>query len=462
MNHPKALKIFDRRLTRLLMLRGAVQWMTLWFFVWGVVVLAGRISGVLRNEWLALGLFGVFPLMALAAWRAHQQRPEFVKIRASYDRLKLCGGVMMSEETADMSAWQAQLGPASAPELRWKSGRAMLLLTVSAAFVVAALLLPERLTKFSSHRPLEISVIVDQLQAEVQTLQQEKIVEDKKADDLQKQLSQIKQDSSGLDPNKTWEALDHIKESNSDVAKQAAEEALTKTKELTQAETLARAMEQAADSGMSADTATQAAQDLAGMLNAAKLEEGLLNGKIPPELLSGLNGLNKEQMQKLLSALKFNKNALAHTVSNLAQLKLIDASKLGECKNAGQCTNPNALSSYLSTCTNGCSGLVAMCQSLCNGGISRDLPSDTPMTWTDGASEDNAKFKEQTLPPSTHLSDAQLVGVSRAAPDMSGDDLVAGHGALARATGSGGSAHSQIVLPEHRQAVQKFFKRDGK
>ena len=49
----------------------------------------------------------------------------------------------------------------------------------------------------------------------MKTLAQEKIVDDKKADDLQKQLSQLQKDSFGYDPDKTWEALDHIKQSNS-------------------------------------------------------------------------------------------------------------------------------------------------------------------------------------------------------------------------------------------------------
>jgi hypothetical protein len=68
-------------------------------------------------------------------------------------------------------------------------------------------------------------------------------------------------------------------------------------------------MEQAADSGMNEATATQAAQDLVSMLNSAKLEEGILKGQIPPELLAGLNGLNKEQMGRLLQALELNKNS---------------------------------------------------------------------------------------------------------------------------------------------------------
>jgi hypothetical protein len=33
-------------------------------------------------------------------------------------------------------------------------------------------------------------------------------------------------------------------------------------------------------------------------------------------------------------------------------------------------------------------------------------------------------------------------------------------GALDNAAGAGGSAQAQVILPEHRQAVRDFFKRD--
>lgn len=456
-SHSHALHTFDRRLMRLLAGRNAVQWMTLWFFLWGVVVLAVRIAGVTQTGWLGLGLFGIGPIFILAILRARRQKPEFTKVRASYDRVNACGGVLMAEETADMSAWQTHLPTAAAPRLRWRSGRMMTLLGVSALFAATALLLPERLTKFSSHQ-LEIGQIVEQLQAEVQTLAQEKILKEKKADELEQQLAAMKKDSSGLDPNKTWEALDHIKEANADLAKQAAEEALNKTAELTQAQTLATAMQEAAESGMSQDTATQAAQTLAGMIKAAKLEEGLLNGKIPPELLTDLSGLNKEQMAKLMSALQFNKDALGKTVGKLAALKMIDPSMLGKCTSAGEGKNPGALADFLSSCTNG-SEATDLMMFYCRGGVSRGR-GDAMMTWKDESSADGAKFKEEALPASTHLSDAQFVGVSKAAPELSGTEVAAGHGALDNAAGSGGSAHSQVILPEHKQAVQRFFKRE--
>jgi len=457
-SHAQALHSFARRLKLLLILRAGVQTATIWFFVWGVVVLAVRIAGAQQTEWLALGTLGFVPLAIIAGARALSRQPAFTKVRASYDQLKACGGVIMSEEAADMTAWQAQIPATAAPKLRWHSRQAMLLLGVSAVFAAVTLLLPERLTRLSIRHSLEINQIVEQLQTEVKTLQQEKIVEDKTAEDLQKQLAQLKQDASALDPNKTWEALDHIKESDSEAAKQAAEEALTKLSELAQAETLAKAMEQAADSGMNADTATQAARDLASMLNAAKLEDGILKGQIPPELLSDLNGLNKEQLEKLMQALELNKSALGLTVSNLANLKLIDAAMLGKCQNAGQGLNPDALAAYLSTCTNGADAL-GECLLVGKGGPGGGGPA-APMTWDNNTSEKDVKFQEHALPPTAHLSDAQLVGVSRAAPELSGNDVTAEHGALANAAGSGGSAHAQAILPEHRQAVQNFFKRD--
>jgi hypothetical protein len=458
--HSHALQIFDRRLVRLLSVRNAVQWMTLWFFVWGVIVLAVRIGGATQTEWLGLGLFGIVPLFIVAFLRARRQKPEFTKIRASYDRVNACGGVMMSEEAADMSAWQTQLPAASAPRFRWHNGRMMTLLVVSALFVATALLLPERLTKFPGHQ-LEIGQIVNQLQAEVQTLKQEKILESKKADELQQQLAAMKKDSSGLDPSKTWEALDHMKEANGDLAKQAAEEALNKTAALTQAQTLGTAMQEAADSGMNGATASQAAQDLASMLNAAKLEDGILDAQIPPELLAGLNGLNKEQMQKLLQALELNKNSLGLTVSNLANLKMIDPAMLAKLLNAGQGYNPGALADYLSTCTNGEDLMFSWLDHPGRGGPGGGGP-EADMTWNDGASEKDLKFQEHALPPSSHLDTAQLIGVSKAVPELSGTDVTANHGALDNAAGSGGSAHSQAILPEQRQAVQRFFKRDEK
>ncbi len=457
--HSRSLKSLFRRLALLLMFRGAVQWATVWFFLWGVVVLAIRFSGALEDSWLGYGLLGFLPLALAVAFREWRRQPSFTKVRAVYDDLNRCGGVIMTEEIADMSAWQDRVPSAATPRLRWRSRRAMGLFSLSAVFVAVTLLLPDRLTTLSAKPTLEIGKLVEELRAEIEVLEEEKILEENKADELQQQLSKLKEESSGLNPNKTWEALDHLKESNSDLARQAAEEALAKLTSLTRAETLANALQSAAESGMSEDTATRAAQDLASMVKSAKLEEGLLKGEIPPELLSDLSGLSKEDMEKLLSALKFNKESLGKAVAKLANLKLIDAELLGKCEKAGACLNPDALAAFLAECEGECEGLIELVASYCRGGVTRGR-GDAPMTWTDGSAEDGAKFKEETLPPSSRLSDSEFVGVSRAAPDLSGEDVVAGSGALVGARSGGGAAHSQAILPRHKQTVQRFFKRE--
>src|SRR6185503_10837758 len=248
-SHAGALKSFAKKLTLLLMVRGMVAWTTVWFFIWGVVVLAVRFSGLLKGKWLALGLLGCIPIALIAAIREWRRRESFSKLRAAYDDLNQCGGVIMAEEVTDMSQWQSQLPLPSVPALRWRNGRAFGMLTMSAAFSAAILLLPDRLTVLHASHPLEIGKLVGELKAEVQTLKDEKILEEKKADETQKQLTNMQEKSSGLDPSKTWEALDHIKESNADLAKQAAEEALNKMASLSAAQTLASAMQEASDNG---------------------------------------------------------------------------------------------------------------------------------------------------------------------------------------------------------------------
>jgi len=461
--HPAAIQAFSFKLKLLLTLRVVVQVATVWFFIWGVFVLAMRISHVQQTAWLALGIFGFVPVALLFAWRESCRHPAATHIRANYDRLNACGGVIMSEETADMSAWLGQLPSAVVPKIYWRSARPLLLLGLAAGFAATALLLPERVTHLGKNHSLEVAPIIEQLQAEVKTLAEEKIVDGKKADELQQQLSQLQKDASGYDPNKTWEALDHVKQANADAAKQAAEEAITKTESLAQAETLAKAMQAAAESGMSAETASQAAQDLASLINSAKLEAGILNGQIPPELLSGLNGLDKEQMAKLAKALELNKNSLGQMVSKLANLKMIDPATLAKCQSAGQCKNPGGLADYLSKCQGGkCDSefLFSWLQRVGRGGPGGGGP-EAPMVWDNDTSEDNQKFQAHALPPAGQLSDAQLVGVSKSAPELGSPETVATHGALDNAAASGGSAQSQVVLPEHRQAVQNFFKREN-
>ena len=466
--HTKALDSFNRDLLWLLTVRRSIQWVTVWLFVWGVIVLALRVGGAKNTFWLAWGLAGILPLILIALWLARRERPNPDQLRANLDRLNQCGGILMAQESADMAPWLAQLPATSVPHFHWRSGRPLLYLSIAALFAATALLLPERIAQLGRKPALEVGQVIQQLQAEVNTLTQEKILDEKKSNDLQKQLSQVQQDASGYDPNKTWEALDHIKQADAQAAQQAAEEAVKKTESLNEAETLAKAMNEAAQQGMDPATAAEAAKDLADLMSAAKLQEGILNGQIPPELLqnlSGPNGLNPEQMQKLLSALSQNKTALNNTMQNLAKMKLIDPAKLAACQNAGKNPDFAGLAMYLSQCQGGqCNShdLFSWLNKRCRKPGPGGGGPEAPMDWDNDTSEANVKFQEHVLPPAQHLEDAHLVGLSKATPELAKADASDEHNALAQATAGGGSGHAQVVLPEHRQAVQEFFRRSDK
>lgn len=459
--HAKALRSFSIKLKSFFLLRACLRAAAAWLFIWGVVILVIRISGVSQSMQLAVGMFGVVPVGLLSAWQARKALPRFEKIRANYDQLNNCGGLVMSEEAGDMSAWQSRLSDCASPKVQWHGNKALAGLLIAAGFALVTLLIPARLVRIPGRQPLEVRQIAEQLQTEMQALHQEKILDDKKADDLQKQLSQIEENSSGYDPDKTWEALDHIKQSDSDAAKQAAQEALAKTEAMSQAETVAQAMQQAADNGMSDATASQAAQDLAQMLSDAKLEDGVLDTQLPADSLAGPNGLNQEQLQKLLNSLKDHKSSLSKTMRHLDQLKLIDTSMLSECMKDGECNNPDALAAYLANCKGQCDmSMLLACSRPGKGGPGGGGP-EAPMTWSEGTSEKDLKFKEHALPAAASLSDAQLVGVSRSAPQVNHSAAPVQSGGLAGAAGSGGSANAQVILPEQRQVVRNFFHRDG-
>ncbi len=135
---------------------------------------------------------------------------------------------------------------------------------------------------------------------------------------------------------------------------------------------------------------------------------------------------------------------------------MIDPSMLGKGATAGQGKNPGALADFLSTCTNGGAATELMMFYCRGGGVDRGR-GDAMMTWKMSLQRTVQTLKNRhcRLPPIFRMRN--LSASARAAPELSGDDLSAGHGALANAAGSGGSAHSQTILPEHKQAVQKFL-----
>jgi hypothetical protein len=463
MNNPhQRVRCLSRRLGVLLAVRLALQWTTSAFLALGTMALVLRLVLHLPAHQLTPGLLLAIPTAAAAAALAWRRRPDPSLLRAALDCHNRCGGLLMAGEQGDTTAWLAGLPAARLPRPRWNSRRSLTLFAVAAAFVLLALSIPDRYTAGARRRPLQVGQLVNQLNQQLETLAQEKIIDQPQVADLKEKISKLGEESSGVDPARTWEALDHLRQSTAETARKSAEETLAKLETLSQAETLAAALSIASSSNLNEQVSAQAMQELGSLLQNARAEEGVAAGSLPPELLAALktNGLSADQLSQLLKAIQSGKGRMGQALTNLAELKLIDAALLGKCAGACQGGDTNGLAAFLSECesTNASAGLKL---SYGRGGRDRGR-GDAPMTWSEGTSEEDARFKAEALPRNAaSLSQAApLVGISRTAPQLTDAQESIAAGVLNPAARGGGSAQSQQVLPRHKPAVERYFKRD--
>jgi hypothetical protein len=441
------------RIGAALALRAGCRTATAGLVIAGTMALAGRIIA----QWPASQAAWVLAPFALAvgmmAWRAWRGRPAATSIRALLDQRNEAGGLLMAGETSDISAWAGSLAGLKLPRVRWAGQRALLLLSAATAFLLAVLFIPDEQLRWRSRQPLEIGEVVRQLEAQIEVLAEENLIEDSKAEELKVALEDMQKQAMAEDPARTWEALDHLRQSAAEKAERAAEEMLARLSEISAAETLAAALAQAS---------TNMSPDVAGLALAElhQLAAGTVSSNLAANLAAALSthALSTQDLGQLASALAGQKARLGKSLTNLSQLKLIDAKRLSQCQGACQGGNTNALAAFLSECssTNGaCESLL----SLCRGGVNRGR-GDAPMTWMDPSSEEGAGFKEETLPSSGFdPAQAELVAITRAAPETADPSLPLTAGGLDQATAGGGAAYAQRILPRHRPAVDRFFKR---
>jgi cell division protein FtsB len=369
-----------------------------------------------------------------------------------------CGGLLMAGADADLGVWR--IPEVALPRLRWRNARAMGLLVASLAFFLISLLAPVRFATMNAARPMDVSREVENLTTQIEALKEAQIIEEGKAEALEQKLDQLSQEASGEDPAKTWEALDHLNDAVEKAAKEAAETASARQERMARAEALSEGLMAGADQ-LDSKTMTEAMRTLNEMMRDAIKENETLAGDLSPETLEAIKSgsLKAEHLKDISKALGQGKSALNQKLSKLSQSGMINPNSLKGGAQANRRDN-SGLARFLKENAEKMSvdeATLEWCAG--KGGVDRGR-GDAAMTWTDGSSEKDAKFKEKVLPPSSvaGLNDSQLVGLSASAPtvDTSG---VAAHGALNKTASGGGTAYTQTVLPRHRGAVKRYFDR---
>ena len=451
----KAIRTFRIKMAALLIVKKTLTVTTIWGLVWGTVVIVLRAAVGMSPLILLSGGIGLILALAWAVVLALRQIPTRTALRASLDKHSGAGGLIMAAETVELGDWRKQMPLMRSPRLRWRGGVAWGRFTGAVLFVCVSFLIPQRFVEISKAQPLDIREEVNQLTDGIGVLKEEEIIELAEAETLEEKLAQLQAEASGEDPVKTWEALDHLSDTLMQESADAAQDALSETERLTQAETLSEGLINEG-SEMDAGLLAESMATLAGLVQEAAQENALLAAQLP-DLKGGADSLTLEQLKNISAALRFTKSDISDRLAKLYALNLIDLETLKAAERLGQCDSAG-LAAFLAE--NADSKSVAQCIAGWCQGTGRG-PGNAPMTWTDGTPEEGAKFKAEALPLSdiASLEDSEIVGLSVGAPSVETSTLPPQSGSLSGATAGGGSSFSQTVLPRHKGAVKRYFER---
>jgi hypothetical protein len=483
--HDKAIARLRRRLGLALFLKYALAAVTAWAFLWGTAAVVLRLAAAVAPATLLWGLAAVPALVVLAALATRRRLPPAPAVRALLDRAGRCGGLLVAGEDRDLGPWQEALPPPAALRVRWHGSRSWALAAAAVLFLLAALLFPERLATLGATRALEIDREVAKLAAQVDLLKQEDVFTEERAEDLKEKLRRLKQHSSGRDPAKTLEALDHLQDVVSRAAKEAAESAVKQAEGLARAEALAEALHRAAGE-VSPKVEKEALAELAALVKKAAAENRALGRHLDEKTRkdAAAGKLSRDEMKKLAGALRGSKQDLERALEKLSEARLIDSEMLRAAQKAGEWDRA-ALAALLK----GEGGKLAVAEMLAaargkgdqpgpgkegpgkgkvkggspgKGGLTEG-PGAAELTFGDKKSEAAARFKEQALPPAAlrALKESRLAGLDKEAP-KAGKAEASRPGALGQAAAGGGSANTQVILPRHRAVVERYFTRPAR
>jgi len=461
--HQRIVEQTRRRIGLVLGMRTAVAFLSGWLLVWGTLVLVLRAGLAVPRVPLLWGLAGILVAAGVGIWKGIRHCPSSMTVRALLDQHWHSGGLLMASAESNVAGWEISPPAAALPRVQWNGMRQFGLLGCCLLFAAASFLVPARILNPLHAQRLQVAAEVEKLAEQIELLKEEKVLPPERAQSLEEALKQLQHEAAGNDPGKTWEAMDHLEQSITKASAEAAEKSLRNAQKSAQAEELAAALDQAGDRMQASDLAAAMSQLAMNIGNAAE-EDELLAETLSQELQEQLkNGtLDQEQLAELAKKLGECKQCNLSRIGKLASGRMIDPSRLSELNGKFQ-IDPDALAKLLCECKG--SKEVQACLLACNkpgrGGVTRGR-GDAAMTWTDGSSRDEMQFKEKALPPGAiaSLKDARLQGISKADPTSETPHPVNAGGALDAGNAGRGSARTQVVLPEHKRVVQRYFDRD--
>src|SRR5262245_6265447 len=322
---------FYNHLTRWLVLRQSIVAITVWAFLWGTAILILKATQGTSISTLLWGALGLPIALGVAAWMALRGLPDRSAVRAMLDARGECGGLLMAGAECDLGEWEAK-HTTGMPRLQWRGQRALGFLAVALAYVTLGFVLPAR-SLAVNETPLDINRPADRLAEQVRVLKEEKIIDPKRAENLQQKIDELRTQSTGKDPAKTLVALDHLSDVVRQTARQAAEANARQANQLGKVQAAAEALQKTAPM-LGQKEMTELMKELAAMAQQAADENKVFQEELGADLASAIKEgkLTPEQLAKLVAAAKSSKESLSKTAGKLHDAKLIDTDQLKACE----------------------------------------------------------------------------------------------------------------------------------
>ena len=442
----------------------------LYFLITNVLAFNNELPGII----LSTSLSGTVLLVSLLI--AAKRLPSPKKVIVLLDRLNQCGGMLLSSAELNEAGWQSNIDLKELPSLKLRSSKMMIIFAATLLFSIASYLAPPAVTAAVTSTHMDIKNQTGTLAEQLQVMEEEKIITQKEAMNLREQISKLEKNAAGEDPVKTWEALDHIKDSLSFKAEEFADKAARNAKALELSQKALEALKQARQRAGTAEYG-QAQKEMAELMRklAGKCPE--LSSKLSKELKDMLSEgkLSEKAMKKLLNSQQLTQKQLERLIKKLKECGLCKKSgcksgcKSGKCGEAMVITRENfeelmkMLDEASKNNSSGCKAKTCM-MLLCagnlpgKGGINRGR-GDAPMTWSDRELDSkDAKFKAVTLPGNAvqNMKKSKLVGVSYGEAKVNPDGKIStGH--LAGVKVKGTRTNRYVLMPRHRTMVKKYF-----
>ena len=467
----------------------AIGILTIWNFFAGFIALVLRQLKFETIDITGFAFSGIVISLLLGLLAAYRKRVSAKKAVTILDAFNNTGGLLLaSYETGDSSWINKISGKIVAPPLRLGFSRRFLLLSLSFVFFLAGLFMPVINFASLNNPPMNLKNIKQKAMIKIETLEEQKLIEEKKAAQLKNTLNNISKTANKNDPSDTFEAFDRLDEKMQNIGDKAVKEAARKLQEMKKLQSLSDKLQNSDQENSKAFES--ALEDLKKNLQKSSLKKNM-PGKTSAQIDKSLNNLSSkaaaqqlsQAVKQLQSYIKKEQQRIDKMMQNLKQVKIIDQKtfeklkKQGKIKPASKGTGSKgqkvivapsskkgsskggSSSSASQSGSSGKKGGKSSGKSVGKGGVTRGGGS-APLNFDRKSSKHGVEFKDEKLPDPAAVGPAISIGLGITAP-LVAEQLSNDSDSETYKSDKTNKTHKsdQIILPRHRSAVKSFFDR---